>query len=230
MKKLTIAIDGWSSCGKSTLAKQLAQKLGYTYIDSGAMYRAITLYFLRNDVDLKNEDEIQSSLKKIDLEFKPFSTSDEYPHMFLNGEHVETQIRSMVVAEWVSLVAAIKAVRSFAVYLQQQMGANGGVIMDGRDIGTFVFPHAEVKFFMTASPAIRAQRRFLEMQEKNADVTMEQVLENLKNRDHLDSTREESPLIQAPDSVVIDNSNLNMDEQLAFALQIVQAAINPNQE
>jgi cytidylate kinase len=230
MKKLTIAIDGWSSCGKSTLAKQLAKKLGYTYIDTGAMYRAITLFFLRHEVDLKNESEIETSLKKIDLEFKLESTLGDQPQMFLNGEHVETQIRSMAVAEWVSQVAAIKAVRSFAVHQQQQMGANGGVVMDGRDIGTFVFPNAEVKFFMTASPTIRAQRRFLEMQQKNTAVSMEQVMENLQYRDHLDSTREESPLTQAPDSVVIDNSNLNMEEQLNIALQIINKIINPNQE
>jgi cytidylate kinase len=230
MKKITIAIDGWSSCGKSTLAKQLAKKLGYAYIDTGAMYRAITLFFLRHDVDLKNETEVESSLKKIELQFKLESTLGEQPQMFLNGEHVETQIRGMAVAEWVSQVAAIKAVRIFAVHQQQQMGANGGVVMDGRDIGTYVFPNAEVKFFMTASPAIRAQRRFLEMQQKSVEVSMEQVVDNLKYRDHLDSTREESPLTQAPDSVVIDNSNLNMEEQLNIALQIIDKVINPNQE
>jgi len=225
MNKLKIAIDGWSSCGKSTLAKQIAKKLGYTYIDSGAMYRAITLYFMRNEIDATEPDAIHQALSRIELKFKKGLSSDA-SDMCLNGENVEEQIRSMSVAHEVSKVAAIKEVRDFAVHQQKEMGKEGGVVMDGRDIGTVVFPDADVKLFITASPEIRAQRRYKELMEKGMNVSMDEVIENLKKRDHLDSTRTFSPLIQANDALVIDNSEMSMDGQLEYALELIQNSIN----
>ncbi|MDQ3551177.1 MAG: (d)CMP kinase, partial [Bacteroidota bacterium] len=201
MRKIIITIDGWSSCGKSTLARQLAQKLGYIYVDSGAMYRAITLYFLRNHVDWTDINEVKSALKNINLEFS-YSEKSENAEMFLNGENVEYVIRDLVVAEKVSEVAAIKEIREFAVKQQQQMGQNKGIIMDGRDIGTIVFPEAELKIFMTADNAVRVERRFKEMYEKNPNVTIEEVKNNLQMRDYIDSHREASPLKKADDALV----------------------------
>jgi cytidylate kinase len=225
MNKLKIAIDGWSSCGKSTLAKQIARKLGYTYIDSGAMYRAITLYFMRNAIDVSEPEAIQQALSRIELNFKK-SLSSDASDMCLNGENVEEQIRSMSVAHEVSKVSAIKEVRDFAVHQQKEMGKAGGVVMDGRDIGTVVFPDADVKLFITASPEIRAHRRYKELMEKGMTVSMEEVIENLKQRDHIDSTRTFSPLIQADDAFVVDNSEMTMDGQLDHALELIQSRIN----
>ena len=220
-KKITIAIDGWSSCGKSTLAKQLAKELNYLYIDSGAMYRAITLYFLRNHIDWTSEEEVTVALNDIMLEFKPNNKTGD-SEIYLNEENVEYVIRDLVVAEKVSEVAAIKDVRSFAVSQQQKMGAEKGIIMDGRDIGTTVFPQAELKIFMTADNAIRVERRFKELYEKNPNITIEEVKANLEMRDYIDSHREVSPLQKAADAVVIDNSDLTQTQQLQIALKYVR--------
>lgn len=216
-KKIIIAIDGWSSCGKSTLAKQMAKQLDYIYIDSGAMYRAITLYFLRNNIDLENKKEILEALGSITLEFifNPISKNSD---IYLNGEDVEYLIRDLVVAEKVSDVAAIKEVREFAVAQQQKMGAGKGIIMDGRDIGTVVFPKAELKIFMTADNAIRVERRFKELFAKNPNVSIEEVKNNLEMRDYIDSHREVSPLKQAKDAVILDNSQVSEKKQLEIAL------------
>jgi cytidylate kinase len=221
MKKIIVTIDGWSSCGKSTLAKQLAKHLGYIYVDSGAMYRAITLYFLRNHIDWTNHDEVVEALQNITLEFA-YNNSSERSEIFLNGENVEYVIRDMVVAEKVSEVAAIKEVRDFAVAQQQQMGKGKGIVMDGRDIGTVVFPDAELKIFMTADNAVRVERRFKEMYEKNPNITLEEVKTNLEMRDYIDSNREVSPLKKAQDATVLDNTNLTPDEQFKRALKMVE--------
>lgn len=216
-KKIIITIDGWSSCGKSTLAKQLAKELGYVYVDSGAMYRAITLYFLRNNVDLAEKKEVKEALKNINLEFI-FSSKSNNSEIYLNDENVEYLIRDMLVAEKVSDVAAIKEVREFAVAQQQKMGTKKGIVMDGRDIGTVVFPKAELKIFMTADNAIRVQRRFKELYEKNPNITIEEVKNNLEMRDYIDSHREVSPLQQAKDALELDNTSLTPKEQLTKAL------------
>ncbi|RYY82498.1 MAG: (d)CMP kinase [Chitinophagaceae bacterium] len=224
MKKIIVTIDGWSSCGKSTLAKQLASRLGYIYVDSGAMYRAITLFFLRNHVDWTETAQVEQALQDISLEFVPNEKSGQ-SEIFLNGENVEYVIRDLVVAEKVSEVAAIKEVRSFAVAQQQQMGLQKGIVMDGRDIGTVVFPDAELKIFMTADNAVRVERRFKELYEKNPNVTLEEVKSNLEMRDYIDSHREVSPLRQAEDAVVLDNTRLTESEQFRQALQLVEAAV-----
>lgn len=216
-KKIIITIDGWSSCGKSTLARQLARELGYVYIDSGAMYRAITLYFIRNHKDWTDPAEVQSALKEIHLEFQSNHKTGQ-SEMYLNGENVEYVIRDLVVAEKVSEVAAIKDVRTFAVAQQQKMGTKKGIVMDGRDIGTVVFPQAELKIFMTAENDIRVQRRFRELYEKNPNITMEEVKHNLETRDYIDSHREVSPLKQAEDALILDNSAVTEKEQLGIAL------------
>lgn len=220
MKKIIVTIDGWSSCGKSTLAKQLAKELGYIYVDSGAMYRAITLYFLRNHVDWTNPEEVKEALENISLEFV-FNPASERSEMHLNGENVEYVIRDLVVAEKVSEVAAIKEVREFAVAQQQQMGKNKGIVMDGRDIGTVVFPGAELKLFMTADNAVRVERRFKELYEKNPNITLEEVKANLEMRDYIDSNREVSPLRKADDAIVLDNTHLTPAEQFKRALKLV---------
>lgn len=221
MKKIIITIDGWSSCGKSTLAKQLAEALNYAYIDSGAMYRAITLYFLRNTVDWKKDKTVKEALENIQLTFctNPISKKTE---IYLNDENVEYIIRDMVVAEKVSEVAAIKQVREFAVAQQRQMGEKKGIVMDGRDIGTVVFPEAELKIFMTADNAVRVERRFKELYEQNPNITIEEVKSNLEMRDYIDSHREVSPLRQAEDALVLDNSNITQEQQLNKALQWVK--------
>ncbi len=221
MKKIIITIDGWSSCGKSTLAKQMAKTLGYVYIDSGAMYRAITLYFLRNGIDLAESKEVEAALKDITLEFS-FNEKSQQSEILLNGENVEYLIRDFIVAEKVSDVATIKEVRSYAVAQQQQMGKKKGIVMDGRDIGTTVFPKAELKLFMTADIAVRVERRFREMYEKNPNVTVEEVKNNLEMRDYIDSNREVSPLRKAEDAIILDNTNLTMEQQLKFALGLVE--------
>jgi cytidylate kinase len=220
MNKKIIAIDGWSACGKSTLAKQLANKLGYVYIDSGAMYRAITLFFLRQNIDLSNAVEVLEALRNINIDFR-FNADAHHSDIYLNDENIEDLIRDLSVAEKVSDVAAIAAVRTFAVAQQQKMGNNKGIVMDGRDIGTTVFPNAEIKLFMTADSAIRVERRLKELTPKNPHITMEEVKKNLENRDHLDSTREISPLRKAADAIVLDNTQLTMEEQLEFALRLI---------
>jgi len=220
MDKITIAIDGYSSCGKSTLAKQLAAKLNYAYVDSGAMYRAITLYAIENGLASKefvNPEGIVQQLDKIDLDLK-YDDETGGVTTFLNGRNVEEEIRTMRVSEVVSHVSVIKEVRTKLRSLQQELGKRGGVVMDGRDIGTAVFPHAELKIFMTASPDVRALRRFNELKEKGKNVSLEEVLNNLVSRDKEDTSRKEDPLIQAKDAVVIDNSDLTPKEQLALVL------------
>ncbi len=216
-KKIIITIDGWSSCGKSTLAKQLAKKLGYVYVDSGAMYRAITLYFLRNHIDWTDKKEVQAALKEIHLDFH-FNEKNETTEIYLNDENVEYVIRDLVIAEKVSDVAAIKEVRTFAVAQQQKMGEKKGIVMDGRDIGTVVFPKAELKIFMTADNAVRVERRFKELYEKNPNITIEEVKNNLEMRDYIDSHREVSPLRKADDAIVLDNTSLTEEEQFQKAL------------
>ena len=223
--KIIITIDGWSSCGKSTLAKQLAKQLGYAYIDSGAMYRAITLYFLRNLIDWTVEEEVERALKEIHLHFEHNETSNE-SEIFLNDENVEYVIRDLVIAEKVSEVAAIGAVRGFAVAQQQKMGNKKAIVMDGRDIGTTVFPDAELKIFMTADITVRVERRFKEMFEKNPNITIEEVKNNLEMRDYIDSNREVSPLRKAVDARLLDNTNIGMEEQLQIAKKFVKEALN----
>ncbi|HOZ52415.1 MAG TPA: (d)CMP kinase [Chitinophagaceae bacterium] len=219
MKKIVIAIDGFSSTGKSTLAKQLADKLNYTYVDSGAMYRAITLYFLDHGVDFADKVQISKSLESIELKFIDNKIS-------LNGQVVDEQIRTMAIANLVSEVAALKEVRKFAVAQQQSFGNEKGIVMDGRDIGTTVFPKAELKIYLTADEHTRGLRRYEEMKVKNQSITMDEVTENLKHRDLIDSTREISPLRKAKDAQVIDNSQLTMEEQLEIAYQYALERIN----
>ena len=216
-----ITIDGWSSCGKSTLAKQLAKELGYVYIDSGAMYRAITLYFLRHHTDWTDTAEVATALKDIILEFQHNEKSGQSA-IYLNGENVEYVIRDLVIAEKVSDVATIKEVRDFAVAQQQKMGKKKGIVMDGRDIGTTVFPDAALKIFMTADIAVRVERRFKEMFEKNPNITIEEVKNNLEMRDYIDSNRAVSPLRKAADAIVLDNTHISMEQQLKFALQLLK--------
>lgn len=218
---IIITIDGWSSCGKSTLARQLAKKLGYVYIDSGAMYRAITLYFLRNHVDWTAVEEVKEALNNIDIEFH-YNEATEKSEIFLNGENVEYVIRDLVVAEKVSDVAAIKEVREFAVAQQRKMGKKKGIVMDGRDIGTTVFPKAELKIFMTADNAVRVERRFKELFEKNPNITIEEVKNNLEMRDYIDSNREVSPLRQAKDAIILDNTHITEEQQLRQALKLAK--------
>lgn len=217
-KKIIITIDGFSSCGKSTLARQLAGELNYVFIDSGAMYRAITLYFLRNHIDWKNNKEVHKALENINLEFflNPVTGKSD---MYLNDENAAVLIRDMLVTENVSDVSTIKEVREFAVAQQRKMGENKGIVMDGRDIGTTVFPNAELKIFMTADTAIRVERRFKEMFEKNPAITIEEVKNNLEMRDYIDSNREVSPLRKAGDALELDNSKLTMQQQLNIALK-----------
>lgn len=223
--KIIVTIDGWSSCGKSTLAKQLAKELGYVYIDSGAMYRAITLYFLRNHIDWTDVNEVNNALKDIVIEFQHNETSQQ-SEVLLNGENVEYVIRDLVIAEKVSDVAAIKEVRTFAVAQQQKLGKKKGIVMDGRDIGTTVFPKAELKIFMTADTAVRVERRFKELYSKNPNVSIEEVKSNLEMRDYIDSNREVSPLRKAKDAIEIDNTSMSMDEQLAIALELAKKKIS----
>ncbi len=220
MRKIIITIDGWSSCGKSTLAKQLAKALGYVYIDSGAMYRAITLYFLRNHIDWTVEQTTVNALENVNLHFV-YNSKSLQSEMHLNDENVEYLIRDLVVAEKVSDVATIATVRTFAVAQQQKMGQEKGIVMDGRDIGTTVFPTAELKIFMTAEIMVRVERRFKEMFLKNPNVTIDEVKNNLEMRDYIDSNREVSPLRMAEDAILLDNTNITMEEQLDFALKLV---------
>ncbi|WP_295648218.1 (d)CMP kinase [uncultured Mucilaginibacter sp.] len=218
-KNIVVAIDGYSSCGKSTLAKALAKKLHFIYIDSGAMYRAVTLYFLRNNIDLKDSAQVAAALKNVHLNFH---SRDYQTHILLNDEEVSDEIRLMPVSENVSNVAALHDVRIEMVRQQQRMGKSKNIIMDGRDIGTVVFPHAQVKLFMTADPNVRAQRRYKEVILKEPHITLEEVFESLAHRDYQDTTRAESPLIRAHEAIILDNTNLTPEEQLAFAASKVE--------
>jgi cytidylate kinase len=224
-QKIIIAIDGFSSCGKSTLAKAMAKNLQYVFIDTGAMYRAVALFFLRAGIDFDNNTDIAAALNKITLQFK-YNPASLQSDMYLNEENVEQEIREMRVSQKVSEVAAIALVRDFAVAQQQAMGESKGIVMDGRDIGTVVFPKAELKIFVTASPDIRVQRRFLELSAKNAAITVAEISENLQHRDLIETTREHSPLKQADDALVLDNSNMTREAQLDIALQWAQERIS----
>ena len=228
MKKIIVSIDGYSSCGKSTMAKDLASRIGYTFVDTGAMYRAVTLLAIRNNLFDENNKPDTESLKRL----LPDSTITQRHNpslgkaeTFLNGENVENEIRGMEVSSLVSAIATIPFVRSELVRQQQVMGKDGGIVMDGRDIGTTVFPNAELKIFVTASPQIRAQRRYAELLAKGQQTTKDEVLKNLEERDFVDSHREVSPLRQAEDAVVIDNTNLSPSEQLAMLLALYQERI-----
>lgn len=218
-KNIVVAIDGYSSCGKSTLAKALAKKLHFIYVDSGAMYRAVALYFLRNNIDVHNHEQIVEALKNIHLNFH---SRDYQTHITLNGEEVSDEIRLMPVSEKVSEVSAIREVRKEMVKQQQRMGDSKNIVMDGRDIGTTVFPNAPLKIFMTADPKVRAERRYKEIFEKNPDITLEEIFENIAHRDYQDTTREESPLVRAEDAIILDNTNLTPEQQLEFALDKVK--------
>jgi cytidylate kinase len=227
LKKITIAIDGFSSTGKSTLAKQLANNLGYVYVDTGAMYRAVALFAMQNgfiNADSFDKESLIKSLASIQLEFK-FNPDLGFAEMYLNAENVEKQIRTIEVSGFVSKVAEISQVRAKLVEQQQEMGKNKGIVMDGRDIGTVVFPDAELKIFMTAGADTRAQRRFDELQEKGDAVTYEEVLKNVVERDYIDTHREDSPLVMADDAIEIDNSYLNREEQFAAVLELVKDVI-----
>ena len=224
-KNIVVAIDGYSSCGKSTLAKALAKKLNFIYIDSGAMYRAVTLFFIRQNIDLRDQQTIIDALNNIQIDFQ---TSDNQTLISLNSENVSKEIRQMPVADKVSTVSAIKNVRIEMVKQQQRMGRSGNIVMDGRDIGTVVFPNADLKLFMTADPQIRAERRYNELTLKGEKVNMEEIFENLAKRDYQDTTREESPLIQAQDAVVLDNSHIDEIQQLEFALGYIKPLLAKN--
>jgi cytidylate kinase len=216
-KKIIIAIDGFSSCGKSTLAKAMAKALEYVFVDTGAMYRAIALYFLRNSIPF-NDIAAQEALQAIELRFK-YNSSSQKSDMYLNGENVEQEIRAMQVSQKVSEVATIPAVRAFAVAQQKAMGIDKGIVMDGRDIGTVVFPDAELKLFVTADPSIRLERRYQELLQTNPAILKEEVAANLQQRDLMDSTRTHSPLKQAEDAMVLDNTNLDRAQQFELAMQ-----------
>lgn len=224
-QKINIAIDGYSSCGKSTIAKALAKRLGYTYIDSGAMYRAITLYMINHNIHIDDERAVEEALKQITIDIH---TSNKGNIIYLNGEDVSAAIREMYVANMVSEVAAIGIVRKKAVAQQRAMGAQKGVIMDGREIGSVVFPDAELKIFMTADPEVRAQRRYQELKATNPNITIEEVKANLSHRDHIDTTREIDPLVQTADARVLDNSNMTQDEQLSLVESWVNAILKDN--
>ncbi len=227
-KKITIAIDGFSSTGKSTLAKQLAQQLGYIYVDTGAMYRAVAYFAMQNQlisVDSFNKVDLVNQLKNIVLEFK-FNSELGFAEMYLNGTNVEKAIRTIEVSGYVSKVAEISEVRAKLVEQQQEMGKNKGIVMDGRDIGTVVFPDAELKIFMTASAATRAQRRFDELVQKGDSVSYDEVLKNVEERDYIDTHRDDSPLVMAEDAVEIDNSHLTREEQFQAVLELVNGIID----
>lgn len=227
MKKITIAIDGFSSTGKSTLAKQLAKELEYVYVDTGAMYRAVAYFAMRNQfigADFFDKKTLVEALPKIQLDFR-FNADLGFAEMYLNNENVEKQIRTIEVSNFVSKVAEVSEVRSKLVEQQKEMGKNKGIVMDGRDIGTVVFPDAELKIFMTASAETRAQRRFDELQQKGDNVTYEEVLKNVVDRDYVDTNREDSPLVIADDAIEIDNSYLNKEEQFAAVLELINDVV-----
>lgn len=228
MKKITIAIDGFSSCGKSTMAKDLAKKLGYVYVDTGAMYRAVTLYAMRNrlfnaDGSVKTAD-LERQMNKINITFKLNKTA-ERPNTYLNNELVENDIRTLEVSNHVSQIAAVPFIREAMVAQQQRMGKDKGVVMDGRDIGTTVFPEAELKVFVTASAEVRAQRRYDELKEKGMPADFNDILKNVQERDYIDSHREVSPLRKAPDAIELDNSHMTITEQSAWLMEQVEQKI-----
>lgn len=223
MSKITIAIDGFSSTGKSTVAKQLAKELAYVYVDSGAMYRAVTLYAMQHDfvsTSFINKEGLVAALESIELNFK-YNSVVGFAEMYLNGVNVEKEIRTLEVSNLVSKVAEISEVRKSLVAQQQKMGLNKGVVMDGRDIGTVVFPNAELKIFMNASAKTRAQRRYDELIERGDNVTYDEILKNVEYRDHIDSTREDSPLVMASDAIAIDNSDLTLEAQFENIYNLV---------
>jgi len=227
MTKITIAIDGFSSTGKSTVAKQLARALGYVYVDSGAMYRAVTLYTMQNgfiETDCFDIEGLVSQLHAINISFK-FNDDLGFAEVYLNGVNVENDIRTLEVSQFVSQVATISEVREQLVKQQQIFGKDKGVVMDGRDIGTVVFPDAELKLFMTASAEKRAQRRYDELIERGDDVSYDDVLKNVQSRDHIDSTREDSPLTMAKDAIKVDNSSMTLEEQFEFVLKLSKDTI-----
>lgn len=228
MKKITIAIDGYSSTGKSTLAKQLAKHLGYVYVDTGAMYRAVTYFAMQNGyigAEFFDKESLINGLPFIVLEFH-FNPELGFAEMYLNGTNIETEIRTIEVSNFVSKIAEVSEVRAKLVEQQQQMGKGKGIVMDGRDIGTVVFPKAELKIFMTASPETRAQRRFDELQSKGQNVPYEAVLKNVQERDYIDTHREDSPLVIAGDAIEIDNSYLSREEQFEAVLALVDEFVN----
>ncbi|RAU82177.1 (d)CMP kinase [Pontibacter arcticus] len=228
MKKIVIAIDGYSSCGKSTTAKLVAAEMGYAYIDTGAMYRAVTLYFLQHHIALTNPKEVQDGLDNIDVSFH-YNPKTKRNETFLNGLNVEDEIRKMYISNQVSEVSVVAAVRHAMVAQQQKMGRKRGVVMDGRDIGTAVFPDAEVKVFMTADVDTRAKRRQQELLDKNQLINLDEIKENLQKRDHIDSTREESPLRRAEDAHLLDTSFMTIDEQVEFVLNKVTTTLFENE-
>ncbi|MFN8152928.1 MAG: (d)CMP kinase [Bacteroidia bacterium] len=230
--RLIIAIDGYSSCGKSTVAKALARRLGLHYIDSGAMYRAVTLFFIENDIPIPSPEELhdltydfEPILDKIHISFR-FNKESGFSEVYLNGRNVEQDIRSMEVSEQVSHVSAIKLVRKRLVHLQQQAANEGGLVMDGRDIGTTVFPNADLKIFMKADPMVRSERRYKELLGKGVEVTMEEVMQNVVGRDYEDSHREESPLRKAEDAIILDNTHLTQEEQVEFVIAEIKKLAN----
>lgn len=223
MKKILIAIDGYAACGKSTLAKQLAAHLHYLFLDTGAMYRAVTLYLLENNIDWLDASSLDDALNNISIAFQ--RNEDGKIITFLNGDDVEEAIRSMQVSNKVSEVAAVSAIRKFLVQQQQEIGKEKGIVMDGRDIGTVVFPHAELKLFVTADMDTRVQRRLLELQSNDIPVSEQDIRDNLIKRDKEETTRIDSPLVQAKDAILIDNTNLTPEEQFTFVLKLVEAKL-----
>ena len=220
-KKIVIALDGFSSCGKSTTARHVAAVLHYAFVDSGAMYRAVALYFHRNNISLSDLNQVADALNEIEITFV-FNPVKQSSDTYLNGENVESEIRMMFISDMVSQVSALPIVRHAMVALQQKMGEKKGIVMDGRDIGTVVFPNAELKIFMTAEPHIRAHRRKLELLQKGEDLPLEEIVENLRKRDEIDSNRSEGPLKRAVDAIDLDTSYKSMDEQVEFVLEHVR--------
>lgn len=226
MPDIIIAIDGYSSCGKSTLAKALAGSLGYRYIDTGAMYRALALFLIRSQIDIHHPSLVEEVLPHISIDFR-YHALKQTQETLLNGENVEEEIRiNPRVASVVSDVSALSEVRRYLVAMQQAMGQQKGIVMDGRDIGTVVFPHAEIKLFITADPIIRAQRRLEELKAKGQDTTLEEVLANIRKRDHIDTTRSDSPLRKAADAIELDNTNLSRDQQFDLVMQWIHQKMN----
>lgn len=221
-KPIIIAIDGYSSCGKSTLAKQIAKELHYVFVDSGAMYRAVTLYFLENHVDIEDDNAIQQALDHVNITFMNINGNNT---TFLNGRNVETDIRSLKVSQLVSEVSAISIVRKKMVALQRKMSDVQGLVMDGRDIGSVVFPDAHIKFFITADPIVRAQRRFNELLAKNQKSDLHEVISNLEHRDKIDTEREDSPLKKADDAILLDNTHYDIEQQFEVAMQYIREVI-----
>lgn len=232
MKKITIAIDGHSSCGKSTMAKDLARQMGYVYIDTGAMYRSVTLYAMQNGmIDPQGNidtQRLQAAMPDIHIAFR-YNPQRGRPDTYLNGKLVEDDIRTMQVSNHVSPIATLGFVRQAMVQQQRQMGQQGGVILDGRDIGTVVFPNAELKIFVTASPEIRAKRRYDELAAKGQTVDYQEILRNVQERDYIDSHREISPLTQAPDAIVLDNSDMTIPQQQAWLLKLTKEAVSASE-